>query len=326
MNRQHRNVIRLVVGYLATLFALVTLNFLLPRVMPGNPIEGLLSQASPHYIYDAHARAQLMSYYGLNQPLLAQYGHYLDGLIHGNLGRSIDQGLPVTQMVLGALPWTLLLVGTASLLSAGVGAMAGIVGGWRRDRADRGLAAVLISAQNFPSFVLASLALFAFGVQLHWFPVSGSETPFTTESLPQRIGDIAHHLVLPLLVLSIGLVAQHYLVMRAAMVGEIGSDYFLLGRAKGLPDRWLKYRYCARNSLLPWVSLAAIQIGTAVTGDIFVERVFSYPGMGNLMFNAITVLDYPVIQGSFLVLTVAVLTANLGAELLYRRLDPRVTA
>ncbi|HWC85053.1 MAG TPA: ABC transporter permease, partial [Solirubrobacteraceae bacterium] len=130
MNRQHRNVIRLVVGYLATLFALVTLNFLLPRVMPGNPIEGLLSQASPHYIYDAHARAQLMSYYGLNQPLLAQYGHYLDGLIHGNLGRSIDQGLPVTQMVLGALPWTLLLVGTASLLSAGVGAIAGIVGGW----------------------------------------------------------------------------------------------------------------------------------------------------------------------------------------------------
>lgn len=321
-----RNVRRSVVGYVVTLFALVTLNFALPRALPGNPIQALLTQASPHYVYDARARAALTSYYGLDKPLLVQYGRYLDGLVHGDLGRSIDSQVPVSHLVATALPWTLLLVGTASVLSAAVGALAGIQGAWRRDRKlDRGMAGALISAQNFPSFVLASLALFAFAVQLHWFPVSGGITPFAAEGPLQKVGDIVHHLALPLLVLTTGLLAQNYLVMRGAMVGELGADYFLLGRAKGLPDKWLKYRYAARNSLLPWVSLAAVQIGTAVTGDIFVERVFAYPGMGNLVFNAIGVLDYPVIQGGFLVLSVSVLTANLVAELLYRRLDPRVS-
>lgn len=316
-----------VVTYLVTVFALITLNFLLPRLMPGDPIDALFASGSPNYVYDEQARAALADYYGLDQPLLAQYGTYLKGLLTGDLGYSVATNLPVGALLAGQLPWTLLLMGTATALSTVVGVLAGIHSGWRRGRPlDRHMLVVCIFLQTFPPFVLASVALLVFAVKLDWVPLGGAQTPFASLGPVGTVADIAHHLVTPALVLAVGLTGYQFLLTRAGVVGELGADYLLLGRAKGLTERRLKYRYGARNALLPVVSQTALQLGAAVFGAVLVERVFAYPGIGNEFFAAIATHDYPVLQGCFLVLTVLVLSCNLVADLLYRWLDPRTTA
>lgn len=311
-------------SYLAVVFALVTLNFLLPRAMPGDPIQGLLGQGAAGFTLGEPARVALEKYYGLDRPLASQYRHYLARLAHGDLGRSIVTNAPVRADIGRRLPWTLLLVGGSILLATAVGLVAGVHSGWRRDRPlDRALMIVLLAVREFPTFLLGSLLLFVFAVKLHWLPLAGAQTPFADFGPLAWLADVGTHLVLPLLVLTVGLTVGNYLVMRAGMVAELGSDYLLLGRAKGLRPGWLKYRYAARNALLPVVSLTALQLGFAVTGDVLIERVFSYPGLGGLLFDSIGARDYPTIQGAFLVVSLSVVTVNALADLLYRRLDPR---
>lgn len=313
------------ISYAVTIFALVTLNFLLPRAMPGDPIDALLAQGSSGFVFGEEARAELEEYYGLDRSLAAQYGQYLTGLARGDLGRSIVTNTPVWDELARRLPWTLLLIGSAALVSTVVGLVAGVHSGWRRDRPmDRALMTMLLALREFPPYLLGSLLLYVFAVKLGWLPLFGAETPFSGAFSPvERVVDVGRHLLLPLLVLSVGLTAGNYLIMRAGMVGELGSDYLLLGRAKGLRERRLKYRYVARNALLPLVSLTAIQLGFALTAVVLIERVFSYPGLGRLLFEAIAVRDYPIIQGAFLLISVGVVTINAVADALYRRLDPR---
>jgi peptide/nickel transport system permease protein len=312
-------------SYATTAFVLVTLNFLLPRLLPGGPFSALSDPSAPTYVNDAATRAALSRYYGLDRPLLAQYGHYLAALVRGDLGRSIRYGVPVSSLLAARLPWTLLLVGTAMLLAAAVAIPAGVHSGWRRGRGvDRGLLALFLGMRNLPAYFLGSLALYVFSVQLHWFPISGASTPFAGGSPLAHVLDVARHLVLPASVLAVEFAGGDYLLMRAGMVGELGAGYLLLGRAKGLSERRLKYRYAARNAILPVVTLTGMQLGFAVTGTIFVETVFAYPGLGRLMYDAVAYRDYPVLQGCFLVLTFAVLLGNLAVDLLAARLDPRV--
>jgi peptide/nickel transport system permease protein len=320
-----RRGVGVVASYLVMVFVLATLNFLLPRAMPGDPIDGLLARGSAGFSLGQQSRDALRDYYGLGGSLPAQYGHYLSRLAHGDLGRSIVTNSPVTTEIGRRLPWTVLLIGSAIVLSTVVGMVAGVHSGWRRDRpADRALTTALLAVREFPTFLLGSLLLFVFAVKLGWLPLFGGQDPFSGDySSVQKVLDVARHLLLPLLVLTVGLTAGNYLVMRASMVNELGADYLLLGRAKGLPPRRLKYRYAARNALLPVVSLTALQLGFAVTGDVLIERVFSYPGLGGLLFDSIGARDYPTIQGAFLIVSVSVVTINALTDLLYRRLDPR---
>ncbi|CAN5703501.1 ABC transporter permease [soil metagenome] len=323
---RHRRGSALIASYLVTLVFLVTVNFFLPRAMPGDPIDALFAQASPSYVYDDETRAGLADYYGLDRPLVVQYGDYLADLARGDLGVSISANRPVADLVGGRLPWTVLLVGTAVALGTLVGVVAGTQSGWRRGRTeDRGLLGVVLVVREFPAFLLGSLALLVLAVRVDWFPLAGGRDPFpeSTSPLAQAV-DIAHHLVLPATVLAVGLAAGQYLVMRAGMVSELGADYLVLGRAKGLRERRLEYRYAARNALLPVVSLTALQLGVAMTGAILVETVFAYPGLGLLVFDAVGARDYPLLQGCFLLTSAVVVTANAAADLLYRRLDPRV--
>lgn len=311
-------------SYGVTLFVLITLNFALPRLMPGNPIAALGDSSSPTYVSDASVRAALERYYGLDHSLLHQYGAYLWALAHGQLGESIRYGVPVSSLLAERIPWTLLLVGTALVTGTLVGLAAGVHSGWHRGRpADRGLLVLFVSLRNFPAFFLGSLALFVFSVKLRWFPVAGAYTPGARLGAPGTVLDVLRHLALPAAVLAIQFAVGTYLVMRAGMVGELGSDHLVLGRVKGLRDRRLKYRYAARNALLPVVNLTALQVGFSVTGTIFVEAVFAYPGLGRLLFDAAAYRDYPTLQGCFLVLTVSVVTANFVADRLHARLDPR---
>lgn len=317
-----------VASYVAMVFVLVTLNFVLPRAMPGDPIDALLAQGPTGFTLGEQSRAALEQYYGLDGSLAAQYRHYLVRLAHGDLGRSIVTNAPVRKEMGRRLPWTVLLIGSSLLLATAIGVVAGVHAGWRRDKPmDRAVMTALIAVWQFPPYLLGSMLLFVFAVKLRWLPLAGAQTPFSGSfSVPEKVVDIGQHLLLPLVVLTAGLTAWSYLVMRAGMVNELGSDYLLLGRAKGLPDRWLKYRYAARNALLPLVSSTAVDVGFAVAANIVVERVFSYPGLGGLLFDSIGVRDYPTIQGVFLLISLGTVTVNAVADALYRRLDPRTAA
>lgn len=311
--------------FVITVFALVTFNFLIPRAMPGNPIEGLLAQGSSGFVGGESARAKLEAYYGLDRTLAAQYGHYLSRLAHGDLGRSIVTNKPVKHEIARRLGWTILLIGGSLVLSTAIGLTAGIHSGWRREgRFDRAMMTALLAVRELPSFLLGSVMLLLIGFKLHWLPTFGSETPFSSSfGLVDRVVDIARHAALPVLVLTVGLTVGSYLQMRAGMVRELGSDYLMLGRAKGLRPRRLKYRYAARNALLPVVTLTALQLGFVISGDVIIERVFSYPGLGGLIGESIGARDYPAIQGVFVIISLTVVTVNALADAFLLRLDPR---
>jgi peptide/nickel transport system permease protein len=313
-------------AYLLTVWFLVTLNFALPRAMPGDPIKAMLATSGSSRGLHAEELAAATRYYGLDRPLWEQYRRYLGGLARGDMGVSIRENRPVTSVVAERLPWTLLLALTAAGLGTLVGMVAGVYSGWRRGRvADRVLLGLFTGLSGLPPFFLPSVAAFVFAVKLGWFPLSGAVTPFADSSgFLAGVADVAWHLVLPAATGSTLYLGLTYMTMRAGMVSELGADYLLLGRAKGVSDRRLQYGYAARNALLPMVTLIALGLGTtASSGVIFVETVFAYPGMGRLLFESIASRDYPAIQGCFLVLTLMVVTVNALADTLVTRLDPR---
>lgn len=312
-------------SYGVTLFFLITLNFFLPRAMPGNPLLGLVADPhSPTFVANPAIRSALAHYYGLDQSLWSQYAHYLAGLAQGNLGVSITSNTPVTTLLAGRLPWTLLLVGSGLLLASVVAMVGGVHSGWRPGgSADRRLLGVFLVLGYGPVIFLTPVALYLLAVKVHLFPLGGGSTPFATFGLAGQVADVGHHLVLPGIVMAMLFVGSQYLLMRGGMVSELGADYLRLGRAKGLRDRRLKYRHAARNALLPVVSEQAAQLGFAVGISLVVERLFTWPGVGSFMFAAVQARDYPTMQGCFLVISVTVVTANLLADLAYARLDPR---
>jgi peptide/nickel transport system permease protein len=313
-----------VLPYAVTVLVLVTVNFAVPRAMPGDPITTMVASSETAEA-DAEVAQELRRYYGLDRPVVNQYGTYLVGLVQGDLGTSIRYNAPVAELIAARLPWTLLLIASAMLAATVIGLLAGAHSGWRRGRSvDRRLLLVFLGTRNIPPFVLASLAAFVFAVRLGWAPLGGATTAFGGPTGALGAVDIAHHLALPAGVLAVQFAAGHYLFMRAGMVNQLGASYLLLGRAKGLGERRLKYRHAARNAVLPVVTLTALQLSFAITGSIFVETVFAYPGMGRLVFDAVGFRDYPLLQGCFLVFSLAVVGLNLTTDLLYRRLDPRV--
>ena len=312
------------VSYLATVFVLITFNFALPRLMPGDPIDALMAFGSPNYVQDDETRANLAEYYNLDESLPEQYVSYLGGLVEGDLGVSIVSNVSVAEELGGRVGWSLLLVVTAIVVSMVIGLPTGVHSGWKRGkRMDRGLLGFFLAVQNLPIFVVGSVVFIVLSAQLGIFPLGGATTPFSEYSGFREVLDIAHHLALPALMMGIDFATYEYLVMRSSMVSELGSDYLLGGRAKGLRERRLKYRYAGRNALLPVVTVLGLQFSLAVTGLIFIEQIFSYPGVGGYMIEAVGTRDYPAMQGAFLVLTITVVTANLAVDLLYRRLDPR---
>ena len=316
-----------IAGYVATVFALVTFNFGIPRLMPGDPIEALTAFGSPTYVLDDTTRASLNEYYDLDAPLVRQYGDYLSGLLRGDLGVSIYNNRPVSTDLGGRVGWSLLLIGTGTVISVLIGIPLGVQSGWRRGkRVDRGLLAFFLAYQNLPIFVLGSAAFVVLTVKLGLFPYGGGSHPFNDYTGLAKLLDVGRHLALPATMLGLDAATYQYLVMRSSVVGELGSDYLLGGRAKGLRERRLKYAYAGRNALLPVVSVIGLQFSLAVTSVVFIEQIFAYPGLGSYMLQSVAVRDYPAMQGAFLILTLTVVTVNLVVDLLYRRLDPRTVA
>jgi peptide/nickel transport system permease protein len=312
--------------YLFTLWAVVTVVFLLPRALPGDPLQALDDPTSGTFINDPLARAKVAGYYGLDKPLVHQYGSYLAHLAHGDLGWSISQNAPVKRLIASRLPWTLLLVGSAVALSAALSFVAGIAAAWRREHLlDRSLIVTLSITRSIPEYALAALLLMCFAVFIPLFPQAGARTAFAEyPTVFDAIGDVLRHLALPLTALTLGLSAGQFLLVRNTAVSSLGEDYMVLARAKGLPRRLLKYRHLGRNALLPFLTATGPQAAVAIGPALFVEIVFAYPGIASLLSTAAGARDYPVLQAGFLVLALFVLTVNLVLDLVYGRLDPRV--
>ncbi|MGH9149770.1 MAG: ABC transporter permease [Acidimicrobiales bacterium] len=323
---QRPRYLRTVGLYAVTLWALVTLVFFLPRLLPGDPLRQLEDADSATFVHDPAVRERLAAYHGLDRPLLEQYGSYLSSLARGDLGWSISQNTPVATLMRNRLPWTLLLTGSALALSSAISFLAGVTAAWNRGRlADRALIVVLSASRAIPEYAIASALLIGFAVILPIFPQAGARTPFASYASPlAAVGDVAFHLALPLTALTLGLAANKFLIVRNTVLATLGEDYMVLARAKGLSRRRLKYRHSGRNALLPFVTALGVQAGFAVSGSLFVETIFNYPGMGTLVERAVAARDYPLLQGCFILLAVVVLVANLVVELAYGRLDPRV--
>ncbi|MDI6711197.1 MAG: ABC transporter permease [Bacillota bacterium] len=310
-------------SYLVALVLIVAVNFALPRLMPGDPLQAIyggemLVEMTPE------AYAALERRYGLDRPLAEQFLFYLGRLARGDLGQSYYYGCPVPEVIGGALPWTLLLAGSAFLLSSLLGMWLGIESGWRRDKAgDRGLLWLLGLVNGLPDFFLGILFLLLFGVLLHWFPLFGALTPYAGYTGWALALDAARHLALPLAVLTLTNLTDLFLLTRGSMVTVLGERYVLTARAKGLTDRVVRYRHAGRAALGPVTARLGVRVGRLVTGAVFVEVVFSYPGIGGLLQDALAMRDYPLLQGLFLLITVSVLAANALADYALVRVDPR---
>jgi peptide/nickel transport system permease protein len=312
--------------YLVTAWIALTINFLIPRLMPGNPVELLLARIKHQETPQAVQSLQLA--FGLNahESLLSQYGTYLGQLVQGNLGLSVTYfPSSVLTVLQQALPWTLVLVGTATVISFVLGTLLGILAAWRRGVwwVDA-LTPVTAFLSAVPYFWLGLVVLTVFAVNLRWFPISGGFTAGNQSSLSWSfIGDAIDHGTLPAVTIVVSSLAGWLLGMRNVMVQTLDEDYVHLAEAKGLRRGRVLFTYAARNAILPNIATLALSLGFVVGGAILTEIVFSYPGIGYVLFQAVTNEDYPLMQGIFLIITLLVLLANLLGDVCYAALDPR---
>jgi peptide/nickel transport system permease protein len=322
-----RHLLRRVVFYLVALWVSVTLNFLIPRLSPGNPAQTLMARLrgriSPQSL---HA---LEIAFGINHdPLWSQYFQYLNNLLHGNLGISITYfPTPVLSVIAQDIPWTLVLVGTSLVISFVVGTLLGVIIAWRRGSLmDAVLPPFFTFLSAIPYFWLALIFLYILGYLLNWFPINGGYDTDTTIPgwNPDFIFSAIQHAILPAITIVIGSIAGWMLGMRNAMITTLSEDYVLMAEAKGLSERRIMMIYAARNAILPNITGFALSLGFVVSGALLTEIVFSYPGIGYTLLQAVDNIDYALLQGIFLIIAIAVLVANFLADLLYVVLDPRV--
>jgi len=320
-----RFIVRRLSFYLVALWIAVTLNFLVPRLMPGDPATALFGQMEGRATV-AQLNA-MKAAFGIDQGnLFQQYIAYIEHLVQGNLGVSFSHfPTPVSTVIGQDLPWTLLLVGVAVGISFGLGTLLGIIAAWRRGGIfDTFLPPFLLFLWSFPPFWIGLLLLYIFGLNLGWFPMAHSyDLNLTLKLTPAVVLSVIDHAFLPAFVLVITTVGSWVLGMRNNMVSTLSEDYITMAEAKGLPQRRVMLWYAARNAILPQLTSFAIALGLVVSGQVLIELVFSYPGVGFELVQAAFNEDYPLLQGLLLVIVLAVLIANFLMDCLYAWLDPR---
>ncbi|MCW3130374.1 MAG: ABC transporter permease [Methanophagales archaeon] len=303
----HMNIITKVVSYVLIIFIILSLNFFLPRMMPAGPLSdsGITSS---------------------NESVLEEYINYMVNLVHGELGWSTSRNAPVWDVLKESLKWTVLLVGTSTAIYVIAGILTGAVSAWKKGKkSDAGLLVLLISLASFPPFFLGMLFIVFLAWKLDIFPRFGAQTLFIDYSTPFGVVlDILHHLILPAATLTLTSIGIIYLLTRNSMLNVLGEDYILAARAKGLSEWYIMRKHALKNALLPIITMVALVAGFVITGTIFVETVFAYPGVGVLVYEAVQAHDYPLLQGAFLFIALAILAVNFIADMIYVHLDPRV--
>jgi ABC-type dipeptide/oligopeptide/nickel transport system permease component len=313
-------VIKRVAFALLTVFIAVTINFALFRLAPGSAVTNLarVPHATPE------TRLALKRQFGLDKSKLAQYGIYLKQLARGNLGVSFENSQPVRNNLKTALINTLPMVLLGTIFAILIGTVTGVLAAWRRGTGVEG--ASVTTALGFYSMPTHWLGLMLVILFTGILPTGGMSNDFLINpSFWTHLKDLASHITLPALTLGLVLFGEYTLIVRSAMLETLGEDYILTARAKGLKPAAILRKHALRNAMLPIATLVALSLGYIVAGAILVETVFSWPGIGRAVYDAVLARDYPMLQGAFLLLTVSVVFFNLVADLLYFKLDPRIT-
>jgi len=305
------------------ILGVTVLCFLMLQLAPGDLAEVLAGEsggASPGYIEELRAR------YGLDRPVLVQLAIYIKNVLFLDLGFSFRHNANVTDLLLERMVPTLLLMGFTLLLSVGLGALAGLFAAiWVRTFRDHLISVVAIVAYATPLFWVGLMLILVFSVWLDWFPTSGMENVVMFYEGWDRVVDIAHHLVLPVVTLSLFYMALYARLMRATMLEQRGLDYVTTARAKGLTERQITFRHVLRNAVLPVLTMAGVQVGALLGGSVVVESVFAWPGLGQLAFEALFSRDYNLLLGIFFMSACLVVAVNIIVDVLYVLLDPRIT-
>jgi peptide/nickel transport system permease protein len=326
-------VARRILKAVLTIFLISTMTFFLVRLLPGNPVDTyintLIGQYGMSYADAANQAAGLFSF-NPNEPLAEQYWQYLQALSHGDLGRPLlSPGTTVGELIKAYLPWTLFSVGLGLLISFTLGIGLGMLIAYRREGlTDHVLTALGSLLHSVPNYLMAIMIVVFLGVQLGWLPITnmrGSFSPGVTPSLSIDFAkDALYHASLPIAVYVLSTIGSWMLIMKSSTLATLDEDYVTAARARGLKDGRITTAYVGRNAVLPLFTQLAIAAGFVVGGSLLIEPLFQYQGIGFILKNAVNQRDYPVMQGIFLVVTASVIVANLLADLLYGRLDPRI--
>ncbi len=315
--------------FIITLWAALTLNFILPRLMPGSPVDAALGRLASAGVPITNAERQAVEIQlGVphSSPFI-QYADYLKNIAVFRFGTSYSfPTQTVAQTIAKALPWTLVLVGATTIFAFIIGTLLGVYAGWRRGKAtDSSITIGATFFGAFPPFWLGLLLLYLLAFRYSWFPIKGGYDPGSQPNLSLPfLSDAFRHSVLPALTLAVTLLSGWVFGMRNNMINTLGEDFVTFAEANGLRPRTVAMLYAARNALLPSVTAFGLSLGAVVSGSVLVEGVFSYPGLGNLLYIAVTNHDFPLMQALLLVITVSMLVAIFIVDLLYVRIDPRV--
>jgi len=306
-------------AYVLAALVMMYVSYSVPRWLPGDFVTAMYS--SSQVTLNAEQEADLRAYY-TDRP---GFGRYLIDFFTLNWGYSYAYLTPISELIGEALPWTLLLLGTAHLLSMILGFLAGVEAAWRRggmvEKAGVGSMTIL---EGIPEIGTAVILLLIFALHLGWLPAAGGETAYVKHSTAQWILDVMRHVTLPLATLCLAYFPGNFLLTRGSMVMVLREQFIETARAKGLPPVRIRYAHAARNALLPMVTRFGLRIAFMVTGALVVETIYAYPGLGTLLFNGISMRDLPLIQGIVLFSSLVVLSVNLALEFVYGWIDPRV--
>ncbi|PLW76621.1 ABC transporter permease [Cohaesibacter celericrescens] len=315
--------LRLLGQYALTLLVALSINFFLPRIAPGDPLDYLLSEDTLRAMTQTD-RLRVLSDFGLDLPLPMQFFNYLVGILHGDFGLSTQLGQPVWDILMGRLPWTLLLTGGALLFSTLIGSILGVLSAWRRGEfSDIATLSSVLLVGSLPPFWLAMLLIILFSTTLQWLPSFGAyELGAPSGSWDWYVG-IAKRMVMPVLALGLVQLASVLLIARSSMLVALEQDFIMFARSKGLSERIIFFKHAFRNAILPLYTNAMLGIGSLVGGALVIETVFSYPGLGSLIVSGVGARDYNLLQGIFVMTTISVIAANLITDLFYSLIDPR---
>ncbi|MDH3347608.1 MAG: ABC transporter permease [Desulfobulbaceae bacterium] len=310
----------LIIAYGLAALTMTYLSYSLPNLLPGDFVTTMYSNS--FVTITAEQEAELRNFYSTD----AGFGDYIIRLLKLDWGFSYSSLTPVSSLFFSALPWTLLLMGSANFISIFIGFVTGVEAAWQRDsKTEKTMVSTMTIMEGIPEICTGVILLAIFSLHYQWFPAAGAETAYANHTLIEQFLDVAHHLALPLLSLIFAYLPGNFLMARNSMVMVLKQSYITTARAKGLSALRIRYAHAARNALLPVVTRFCLRLSFMVTGALVVERIHSYPGLGTLLFNAIQARDLPVIQAVVLVSSLMVLAIILSLELLYGIIDPRVT-
>lgn len=330
MNPYFKYLSRKLFWYILTFFIAIFLNFFLPRLIPGNPVSAIISQMATGGVNSESLERlyeSFMKEFGLDKPLVIQFLNYIKNVLKGDLGTSFSLfPKKVTEILGDALPWTIALQLPAILTGWIIGNLFGATAAYKRGLFDKILFPVALFVNAIPYYCLAIILLYVFAVYLDWFPIGGGYSRNLIPALTWPfIKDVLHHYFLPYISIVLVAIGGQGIGMREMSIYELNTDYVLYSRLLGIRDRKI-LKYVFKNAMLPQITGLALSLGTMVGGALVTEIVFSYPGVGSWLFNGIRQLDYPLIQGSTLIITLTVLVANFTIDIIYGIVDPRVKA